>query len=299
MNASQKITQYLSEARASEDALIRVLQSQIAMTPNGSYRTALETHLEETRRHSDRVADRLSRLDQGWSPMLLALGVWEDLAGQALALGKLPFDLLRGTGGEEKVLKNAKDAAATEALEIATYIAIERLARATGDNETAELASDIRADEERMLDRIVSEIPKLTDAVVRAELPDHGSRGAGSAGAVDSIPTAAEADLPIARYDDLTADEIIHRLPNLSQVDLAKVAVYERAHQHRTTVLGRIDTLGADEPWPGYDEQNVAEIQAAIDDADPELAGRVRAYERSHKDRSGVLKALDREPSAS
>jgi hypothetical protein len=33
MNASQKIAQYLGEAKAGEDALVRVLQSQIAMTP--------------------------------------------------------------------------------------------------------------------------------------------------------------------------------------------------------------------------------------------------------------------------
>ena len=34
MNASQKkVVQYLGEAQASEDALVRVLQSQIAMTP--------------------------------------------------------------------------------------------------------------------------------------------------------------------------------------------------------------------------------------------------------------------------
>ena len=36
------------------------------------------------------------------------------------------------------MLKNAKDACATEALEIATYTALERLARAVGDDETAE-----------------------------------------------------------------------------------------------------------------------------------------------------------------
>jgi hypothetical protein len=37
----QKIVQYLNEAHATERALVRVLQSQIAMTPRGSYRTAL------------------------------------------------------------------------------------------------------------------------------------------------------------------------------------------------------------------------------------------------------------------
>ena len=37
--SQQKVVQYLNEARASEHALMRVLQSQIAMTPRGSYRS--------------------------------------------------------------------------------------------------------------------------------------------------------------------------------------------------------------------------------------------------------------------
>jgi hypothetical protein len=37
-------------------------------------------------------------------------GLVESVVGPALALGKTPLDLLRGSGGEEKVLKNAKDA---------------------------------------------------------------------------------------------------------------------------------------------------------------------------------------------
>ena len=57
--SEQKVLQYLNEAHASEVALVRVLQSQIAMTPRGSYRTALETHLGETRRHAARVETRL------------------------------------------------------------------------------------------------------------------------------------------------------------------------------------------------------------------------------------------------
>ena len=37
MEASkQKVVQYLTEAHASESALVRVLQSQIAMTPRGA-----------------------------------------------------------------------------------------------------------------------------------------------------------------------------------------------------------------------------------------------------------------------
>src|SRR3954451_21827797 len=164
----QKVVQYLNEAEATEQALIRVLQSQIAMTPRGAYRTALETHLRETRDHARRVGQRLEALGEGSSPLTALVGAVETAVGQVLALGKTPLDLLRGTGGEEKVLKNAKDAYTSEALEIATYTALERLADRAGDDETAKLAAAIRADEEKMLERVLREIPKLTDAVFRA-----------------------------------------------------------------------------------------------------------------------------------
>ena len=82
---------------------------------------------------------------------------------------------MRGSSGEEKVLKNAKDACATEALEIATYTAIERLARHVGDDQTAKLAAAIRADEEKMLARILRELPKLADAVAGAEIEGNPS----------------------------------------------------------------------------------------------------------------------------
>jgi len=325
MNTSQKkVVQYLGEAQASEDALVRVLQSQIAMTPRGAYRTALEQHLGQTRDHADRVGRRRRELGQGGNPLTAAVGAVESVVGQALALGKTPFDLLRGSGGEEKVLKNAKDAYASEALEIATYTAIERLARAVGDDETARLAASIRTDEERMLERVLREIPKLTDAVVRAEVKGDPSFEVSETGAADAVrkggtrakrtarqarkvpgvaqvegeikgAVASEGDLAIARYDKLTAEEIAGRLSELSQIDLAKVDAYERKNENRTTVLSRISTLRGDEPWAGYDELTAAEVQAVLAESDDDRAQQVRAYERSHKNRAGVLKAAERE----
>src|SRR3954468_17138870 len=108
--SEQKVLQYLDEAHATETALVRVLQSQIAMTPRGSYRDALEKHLGETRGHAERVQKRIAKLAGAANP-LPAGGVslqWS--VSQTLALCKAPFDMVRGVSGEEKVLKNAKDA---------------------------------------------------------------------------------------------------------------------------------------------------------------------------------------------
>ena len=42
---------------------------------------------------------------------------------------------------------------------------------------------------------------------------------------------ASAEDLAIARYDQLTAEEIAGKLTELSQIDLAKVDAYERKHR--------------------------------------------------------------------
>ena len=333
--SEQKVVQYLNEAHAMEVGLVRVLQSQIAMTPRGTYRTGLEKHLGETHTHAARVEKRLGELGQGRNPFQVVNGAAQAAVAQALALAKTPVDMIRGSGGEEKILKNAKDAASTEALEIATYTAIERLALSVGDEATAKLAASIRADEEKMLNRVMKEIPKLTEAVVQAEVEgnpqfDASKTGAADAARVGSVAAkrsaneagakakrtarqtrkvpgvaqvegqvkgavASEGDLPIARYSTLTAEEITSKLSDLSQIDLAKVDSFERKNDNRTTVLSRVESLRGDEPWPGYDEQTATEIETALNSADDSLARKVRTYERAHKDRAGVTRVADRE----
>ena len=333
--SKQKVVQYLNEAHASELGLVQVLTAQIAMTPRGSYRSALESHLGETRDHARRVEQRLADLGQGDNPLQAVVGLAESALAQMFALAKTPFDLLRGTGGEEKMLKNAKDACATEALEIATYTALEQLAQAVSDTITARLAASIRGDEEKMLARVMRELPKLTRAVVGADVDGHPSYDVSKTGAADAVheagqqakktvrrakssarasvrparkvpgvaqaegqikgAVASESDLAIARYDQLTAAEVQEKLGALSQIDLAKVDSYERKHQNRSTVLARITALRGDEPWPGYDELTASEVRSVLDAGDEVQVRRVRTYERSHKNRAGVVNAAQRE----
>src|SRR4051812_31539734 len=84
--SEQKVVQYLNEAHATEVALVRVLQSQIAMTPRGSYRSGLEKHLAETRDHANRIQRRLGQLDHGGNPVMAAVGVGESIVFPAVAL---------------------------------------------------------------------------------------------------------------------------------------------------------------------------------------------------------------------
>jgi hypothetical protein len=107
----------------------------------------------------------------------------------------------------------------------------------------------------------------------------------------DKIDGLSGSDMPIAGYDGMTAVEISNRLTSLSQAALEKVDAYERAHDNRSTVLGRIETLRGSEPWRGYDDQTVVEIRNALADADEAETREVRAYETGHKNRQGVLDA--------
>ena len=335
MEAQQKVVQYLNEAHATELALTRTLQAHIAVTPRGSYRTGLEKHLRETQDHAERVQQRIADLDGDRNPVQAGVGAVQSIVAQVLALSKGPIDLVRGLSAEEKLLKNAKDECATEALEISTYDALERLAKGVGDKETAALAADIRADEEKMLANLRKEIPKLTDAVVKAELRGEpqfdptttpageaaratqetvrettkkaSRRAKSTARQARKVPgvtqaegeirgaVASEGDLAIANYDSLSADEIVSKLADLPQVELAKVDAYERKNQNRSTVLERVSNLRGDEPWPGYDDLSVADVKRALSGANDQRVAKVRDYERRHKNRQGIIQATEKE----
>lgn len=145
-----------------------------------------------------------------------------------------------------------------------------------------------------IMDRIQRMAPQVPREAAPPPAPD--------AGAVDEDDVkgalTSEEDLPIANYSDLTAEEVNAKLPELSQLDLAKVDAYERREQSRSTVLDKISSLRGDEPWPGYDEQTAADISAALRAADGDTADTVRRYESAHKNRRSVIKATEGKPAA-
>jgi len=159
-----KLIQYLNEAYSKEKELETALEAHITMTTRPPYKKRLQEHLKETKAQARNLERRIKKL--GGSPASLT-----GIAKKAEALAKGPLHTLRGTGGAEKMLKNAKTEFFNEAEEIATYHGIEALADALGDKETVKLAKEHRRQEERMAKFLERLIPTLTKAVVTEEIP--------------------------------------------------------------------------------------------------------------------------------
>ena len=172
-----KLVQYLNEAHGKERELETALQAHIAMTTRPPYKKRLQQHLRETKAHAKAVERRIKKLGgDGTSRVGTAVG-------KAMAAAKGPLHAVRGSGEQEKMLKNAKTEYFNEHEEIATYLAIETLAEKVGDKETARLARGIRREEERMAKFLEGQIKSLTGAVVQEEVPrDQRSSRNGSVG---------------------------------------------------------------------------------------------------------------------
>jgi ferritin-like metal-binding protein YciE len=162
-----KLIQYLNEAYGKERELETALQAHIELTTRDAYKKRLKEHLKETKAQSKGLERRIKKL--GGSVELLANV--QAAASKAVSATKGPLHAIRGLSEPEKMLKNAKTEFSEEHEEIANYNAIETLAEAVGDKETAKLAREYRRQEERMAKFLDRTIVSLTKEVVRAEIP--------------------------------------------------------------------------------------------------------------------------------
>jgi ferritin-like metal-binding protein YciE len=173
-----KLIQYLNEAYGKEKELETALEAHIAMAgERPPYKKRLQDHLKETKAHARAVERRIKQLggkaEPGTGPGRVGemTAAAQTAASKAVAAAKGPLHAIRGTGEQEKMLKNAKTEFWNEHEEIATYTSIETLAEAVGDKETAKLARGIRREEERMATFLQKQIVALTKGVAREEIP--------------------------------------------------------------------------------------------------------------------------------
>ena len=236
------------------------------------------------------------------------------------------------------MLKNAKDACATEALEIATYTALERLAAPSATTRPRKLAASIRADEEKMLAARPARDPEADRRRrARRHRRQRPSYDIAKTGAADARPRGRRRRQGDRAQDDRKAakrtarqarkvpgvaqrrgpDQGRRRLRGRPRDRALRLADGRGDHRsarpssrrstwRRSTPTSartrtarrsssRITSLRGDEPWAGYDELTVAEVQAVLSEGDDERVKQVRTYERAHKNRAGVLNAAERE----
>jgi ferritin-like metal-binding protein YciE len=174
-----KLIQYLNEAYGKEQELVTALQAHISLTSRDAYKKRLKDHLKETKaqakgleRRIKQLGGRAERVDlPGPDALGEAAGKLQAKAQQAVAAAKGPLPRSACSGEAEKMLKNAKTEFSDEAEEIANYHAIETLAEAVGDRDTAKLAREFRRQEERMARFLERTIASLTKEVVRDAIP--------------------------------------------------------------------------------------------------------------------------------
>jgi ferritin-like metal-binding protein YciE len=153
-----QMIKHVDEAHAMEQNVLRMLDGMISTTDDPEILDALEHHKMQTQNHADRMAQRLEA--HGASPSAV-----KQIGGVLGAIMKMPLDLVRG----EKSGRNARDAYATEHVEIASYELLRRIAQKAGDEETAQAAQEILAEEQAMAKVIEGHWDKFAELSLREE----------------------------------------------------------------------------------------------------------------------------------
>ena len=153
-----QLVKHIDEAHAMEQNVLRMLDSMISTTEDPDIVRDLRQHKTETQAHADRMMERLEAHGAGPSIVRQAGGIVE-------ALAKMPLDLVRG----EKAGRNARDAFATEHLEIASYELLRRVAERAGDDATARAATEIILEEKAMADKISANWDRFAELSLEEE----------------------------------------------------------------------------------------------------------------------------------
>jgi ferritin-like metal-binding protein YciE len=135
-----------------------MLDGMISTTDDPEILDALEHHKTQTQGHVDRMRARLDAHDATPSGI-------KQMGGILQAMAKVPLDLVRG----EKAGRNARDGFATEHMEIASYELLRRIAERAGDEETAQAATEIIAEERAMADTISENWDKFAELSLKEE----------------------------------------------------------------------------------------------------------------------------------
>lgn len=151
----QQLVTYLADAHSIEEQALQQLRKAPGIANDPELTRAFEEHLVETERHEQLTRERLEQL--GGSPSR-----FKDLVMKAGGEGFVWF----ARSQPDSTGKLVAHAYSYEALELASYELLLRVATIAGDHETARIAREIAQDERRMRERLGG----LFDASVETSL---------------------------------------------------------------------------------------------------------------------------------
>jgi len=152
----EQLRTYLSDVYSIEQQALAQLRKAHEIAGESTLARHLEDHLHETERQAELVEERLEAA--GGSP--------SQLKDAIMRLGGKGF-LLFARVQPDTPGKLAAHAHSYEALELAAYEMLIRMARLAGDDETARVAHNIRDQEQSMRDRIAATFADAADASLR------------------------------------------------------------------------------------------------------------------------------------
>jgi UDP-glucose 4-epimerase len=157
----EQIVKYLADVHSIELQALAQLRAAPKIAEDEHLCQAFERHLVETEDQERRVRERLEAL--GGKPSKL-----KDAAGTAGGWGMVAF----AASQPDTPGKLAMHAYSYEHMELAAYELLKRLAERSGDGETARMAAEIAAEEERMAGRLEQSFDAAVAASLAAVDPD-------------------------------------------------------------------------------------------------------------------------------
>jgi ferritin-like metal-binding protein YciE len=153
---SDQLVKYLADAHSIEEQALVQMKQAPGIAGDPQIAEAFREHEGETRRHEQLTRERLEAL--GGSP-----SKFKDLVMKAGGQGFVWF----AKSQPDSTGKLVNHGFSYEALELASYELLLRVAMRAGDHETARVAREIREDEQRMRDRLGSSFDASVETSLR------------------------------------------------------------------------------------------------------------------------------------
>jgi ferritin-like metal-binding protein YciE len=220
----QQLTKYLTDAHAIEQQALVQMRAAPTIAADPEIADAFSRHLPETEAHNSLIDARLEA--RGAKPATL-----KDLAGKATGKGFALFAQAQpDTPG-----KLVTHAFSYEHMELAMYELLARVADRAGDDETAQVARQIREQEREMADRLSG----LFDNAVEASLQALGA---------DDLQDQLNKYLADAHAIEAQAIQLLQKGPEIAGAG-SLASAYEQhlaeTEEHQQLIAARLDARGS------------------------------------------------------